>query len=84
MVRNWAAAAHVLAKLCLSVEKCSYRFSGGLEVKLESILTELGWSVVMYTKKSTWFRWAAEAAALFWPTLSVPGKSHIQYTEFWL
>ncbi|KAJ6451545.1 hypothetical protein C8R45DRAFT_946099 [Mycena sanguinolenta] len=77
MVQNWSAAAHVLAKLCLSDNTSSYRFSGGLVVTLEGVLVcELSWgSVKTFTNKSGWYHWAAEAATLFWPSSSVPSMT---------
>ncbi|KAJ6448517.1 hypothetical protein C8R45DRAFT_1115202 [Mycena sanguinolenta] len=75
MVQNWAAAAHVLAKFCISLESPTHRFSGGLEVELQAILTEIGWTNHSFSKKNLLYLWAAHSATLFWPTAEPPVES---------
>lgn len=82
MVQNWTAAAHVLAKFCISPENPVDTFPGGFKATLDSILAELNWSKESYTKKNNWYRWAAHAATLFWPRVNFPGKHFMLQT--WL
>ncbi|KAJ7504930.1 hypothetical protein B0H11DRAFT_2221118 [Mycena galericulata] len=72
MVQNWTAAAHILAKFCISPENPVHTFSGGFKATLDLILAELKWSKASYTKKNNWYRWAAHAATLFWPRANFP------------
>ncbi|KAF8176255.1 hypothetical protein K438DRAFT_1847196 [Mycena galopus ATCC 62051] len=83
MVRNWEAAAHVVAKLCLSVDTQEHQFSGGLKVTLADVLAELGWVVLSFIWKSTWYLWAAEAATLNWPG-SVPREGECDFELYML
>jgi hypothetical protein len=51
MVQNWAAAAHVVAKFSVSPDSPTHCFPGGLEVKLATILDEIGWTEHTFSKK---------------------------------
>ncbi|KAJ7675263.1 hypothetical protein B0H17DRAFT_1334722 [Mycena rosella] len=82
MVQNWTSAALVLAKFCVSPQKLSHQFSGGLSVNFDMILTELGWTKSSYIKKAKWYLWAAEAATLFWYKAMVPAEADSDFALY--
>ncbi|KAK7043517.1 hypothetical protein R3P38DRAFT_3178047 [Favolaschia claudopus] len=67
LYRNHKAAKHVLSCMGLASESSQITYSGGLTLRGDNVLTELGWSSRSFRNKCTAYRAARELANRSWP-----------------